>query len=129
VYAVEEQPLPYLVMEFIPGETLQQRLDRTGPLEAVEVVRIGQQIAEGLAAAHGTGLIHRDIKPANILIEAGPHQRVKITNFGLARAADDRVVQRDGQAAGPSLHGSSRGNGPSLGRLNRCLLSALPPTP
>ena len=45
VYAVEEQPLPYLVMEFIPGETLQQRLDRTGPLEAFEAVQIGRQIA------------------------------------------------------------------------------------
>ena len=72
VYAVEEQPLPYLVMEFIPGETLQQRLDRTGPLETAEVLRIGRQIAEGLAAAHATGLIHRDIKPGNILLEDGP---------------------------------------------------------
>src|SRR5262249_3077252 len=89
VYAVEEAPLPYLVMEFVPGETLQQRLDRVGPLEVAEVVRLGRQIAEGLAAAHGTGLIHRDVKPANILIEAGPDQCVKLTDFGLARAADD----------------------------------------
>ena len=55
VYEVGEQPLPYLVMEFIPGETLQQRLDRTGPLDVAEVLRIGRQIAEGLAAAHATG--------------------------------------------------------------------------
>src|SRR5947207_2718628 len=74
VYAVEEQPLPYLVMEFIPGETLQQRLDRTGPLEAPEIVRLGRQIAEGLAAAHANEFIHRDIKPGNVLIEGG-HQR------------------------------------------------------
>jgi hypothetical protein len=66
VYAVEEHPLPYLVMEFVPGETLQQRLDRTGPLEAAEIVQIGRQIAEGLAAAHATGLIHHDIKPGNL---------------------------------------------------------------
>jgi Leucine-rich repeat (LRR) protein len=103
VYAVEEQPLPYLVMEFIPGETLQQRLNRTGPLETAEVVRIGRQIAEGLAAAHGTGLIHRDIKPANILIEAGPHQHVKITDFGLARAADDASVSQSGFVAGTPM--------------------------
>src|SRR5262245_9902573 len=70
VYAVEEQPLPYLVMEFIPGETLQQRLDRVGPLETLEIVRISRQIAEGLDAAHARGLIHRDIKPPNILLEA-----------------------------------------------------------
>ena len=71
VYEVGEQPLPYIAMEFIPGETLQQRLDRTGPLDVAEVVRIGRQIAEGLAAAHATDLIHRDIKPGNILLEGG----------------------------------------------------------
>ena len=103
VYAVEEQPLPYLVMEFIPGETLQQRLDRTGPLETAEVLQIGRQIAEGLAAAHGTGLIHRDIKPGNILIEAGPDPHVKITDFGLARAADDASMTQSGTIAGTPM--------------------------
>ncbi len=103
VYAVEEQPLPYIVLEFIPGETLQQRIHRTGPLEAVEVVQIGRQIAEGLAAAHGMGLIHRDIKPGNILIEAGPHQHVKITDFGLARAADDASLTQSGFVAGTPM--------------------------
>ncbi len=103
VYAVEEQPLPYLVMEFIPGETLQQLLDRTGPLETAEVLQIGRQIAEGLAAAHGTGLIHRDVKPGNILIEAGPHKHVKITDFGLARAADDASLTQSGMVAGTPM--------------------------
>jgi serine/threonine protein kinase len=83
VYEVAEQPLPYLAMEFIPGETLQQRLDRVGPLDVPEVLRIGRQIAEGLAAAHATDLIHRDIKPGNVLLEGGQH-KVKITDFGLA---------------------------------------------
>ena len=104
VYAVEEQPLPYLVMEFIPGETLQQRLDRTGPLEAPEIVRLGRQIAEGLAAAHATGLIHRDIKPGNVLIEGGPQRRVKITDFGLARAADDASLTQSGVLAGTPMY-------------------------
>jgi eukaryotic-like serine/threonine-protein kinase len=103
VYAVEEQPLPYLVMEFIPGETLQQRLKRTGPMGTAEVVQIGRQIAEGLAAAHGLGLIHRDIKPGNILLEAGPHPRVKITDFGLARAADDASLTQSGIVAGTPM--------------------------
>jgi serine/threonine protein kinase len=104
VHAVEEEPLPYLVMEFIPGETLQQRLDRLGPLEVPEVIRLGRQIAEGLAAAHDTGLIHRDVKPANILIEAGPHPHVKITDFGLARAADDASSTQSGFIAGTPLY-------------------------
>lgn len=104
VYAVEEQPLPFLVMEFIPGETLQQRLDRVGPLDAVETAQIGRQIAEGLAAAHRTGLIHRDIKPANILLDSGTHLRVKITDFGLARAADDASVTQSGIIAGTPMY-------------------------
>ena len=101
VYAVEEQPLPYLVMEYVPGETLQQRLDRRGPLEPAEIVAIGRQIAEGLAAAHATNLIHRDIKPANILLENG---RVKITDFGLARAADDASLTQSGVMAGTPMY-------------------------
>jgi serine/threonine protein kinase len=104
VHAVEEQPLPYLVMEFIPGETLQQRLDRTGPLEVAEVLRIGRQVAEGLAAAHAQGLIHRDIKPANVLLEGGPRQQVKLTDFGLARAADDASLSQSGAVAGTPMY-------------------------
>jgi WD40 repeat protein len=104
VHAVEEQPLPYLVMEFVPGETLQQILDRTGPLDVPEVLRIGRQIAEGLAAAHETGLIHRDVKPANVLIEAGPQRRVKLTDFGLARTADDASITQSGLVAGTPLY-------------------------
>ncbi len=103
IYAVEEQPLPYLVMEFIPGETLQQRLDRTGPLDTAEVVQLGRQIAEGLAAAHGQGLIHRDIKPGNILLEACPHPRARITDFGLARAADDASLTQSGMVSGTPM--------------------------
>ncbi len=56
VYEVGKRPLPYIAMEFIPGETLQQRLDRTGPVDVVELVRIGRQIAEGLVTAHATDL-------------------------------------------------------------------------
>ncbi len=104
VHAVEEQPLPHLVMEFVPGETLQQRMDRTGPLELAEVIGIGRQIAEGLAAAHGQGLIHRDIKPSNILVNGGPNPTVKITDFGLARAADDASLTRSGVVAGTPMY-------------------------
>jgi serine/threonine protein kinase/WD40 repeat protein len=103
VHEVQEEPLPYLVMEFIPGETLQQLLDRTGPLDVPEVLRIGQQIAEGLAAAHAMGLIHRDVKPANVLLES-PQRRVKLTDFGLARAADDATISQSGLVAGTPMY-------------------------
>ena len=103
VHEVAEQPLPYLAMEFIPGETLQQKLDRVGPLEVPEVLRIARQIAEGLAAAHATDLIHRDIKPGNVLLEGG-HQKVKITDFGLARAADDASISQSGIIAGTPMY-------------------------
>jgi hypothetical protein len=104
IYAVEEQPLPYLVMEHIPGKTLQQKLDQTGPLELADVLSIGQQIARGLAAAHEQGLIHRDIKPGNILLENRIEQKVKITDFGLARAADDASLSQSGVVAGTPLY-------------------------
>lgn len=104
IYAVEEQPLPYLVMEYIPGKTLQQRLDDAGPLAVADVLRMGRQIAEGLAAAGAQGLIHRDIKPGNILLEAGVQERVKITDFGLARAADDASLTQSSVIAGTPLY-------------------------
>src|SRR5262249_3623607 len=89
IYAVDEfRGLPYLVMPLITGESLQDRLDRCGPLKPPEILRIGRQVAIGPAAAHAQGLIHRDIKPSNILVENGV-ERVKITDFGLARTVDD----------------------------------------
>jgi len=95
----EADGLPYLVMQYVAGESLQARLDRIGPLEVTEVVRIGMQTAAGLAAAHAQGLIHRDIKPANLLLENGL-ARVKISDFGLARMVDDVQLTRDGVVAG-----------------------------
>jgi serine/threonine protein kinase/endonuclease YncB( thermonuclease family) len=103
IHAIEEQPIPFLVMEYVAGETLQQRLDRVGPLDPLEVLRIGVQIAHGLAAAHAMGKIHRDIKPANILLENGV-DRVKITDFGLARAADDASLTQSGLIAGTPMY-------------------------
>lgn len=104
VYSVEEQPLPYLVMEFIDGQTLKQKLDSTGPLEAPEALHLARQIASGLAAAHAMGLIHRDIKPGNILLEQGAEQKVKITDFGLARAADDASMTQTGVVSGTPMY-------------------------
>lgn len=104
VFAVEEKPLPYLVMEYIPGRTLQQRLNERGPLDVPTVLRLGRQIAEGLAAAHAQDLIHRDIKPGNILLETNVQDRVKISDFGLARAADDASLTQSGTIAGTPMY-------------------------
>jgi hypothetical protein len=100
IHAVEEaNGLPYLVMEYVAGVSLQERLDRTGPLQLKEVLRIGMQAAVGLAAAHKQGLVHRDVKPANILLENGV-ERVKLTDFGLARAVADASLTQSGVVAG-----------------------------
>jgi WD40 repeat protein len=103
IHAVEEKPIPYLVMEFIDGPTLQEKLNRKGPLPATEVLRIGYQTAVGLAAAHKQGLIHRDIKPGNILLENGV-ERVKLSDFGLARAIDDASLTQSGVLAGTPMY-------------------------
>ncbi len=96
-------PVPYLVMELIDGGSLETRLRRDGPLPVDEVLRIGVQMARGLAAAHRQNLIHRDIKPSNILLESGS-RRVKLTDFGLARAADDATITLSGLIAGTPLY-------------------------
>lgn len=99
VHAVEDGPPPYMVMQYVAGVSLQQRLDREGPLPLEDVVRIGTQIAQGLAAAHAQGLVHRDVKPANVLLEKGTG-RVKITDFGMARAASDAGLTGTGVVTG-----------------------------
>jgi hypothetical protein len=104
IHAVRDEALiPYLVMEFIDGCNLEVLLRKGGSLEVREILRIGIQAASGLAAAHKQGLIHRDVKPANILLENGV-QRVKLTDFGLARAADDASLTQSGLIAGTPLY-------------------------
>ncbi|HKI31480.1 MAG TPA: protein kinase [Gemmataceae bacterium] len=103
IHAVEDDgPIPYLVMQFVAGLSLEDRIKAGGPLELKEVLRIGLQTAAGLAAAHAQGLVHRDVKPGNILLENGV-QRVKITDFGLARAVDDASLTQSGVIAGTPM--------------------------
>jgi serine/threonine protein kinase len=104
IHEVHDQASPpYLVMEFIDGMSLQDKLDRQGPLAVPEILRIGLQMAEALCAAHKQGLVHRDIKPANVLLENGV-ERVKITDFGLARAIDDASLTQSGTVAGTPMY-------------------------
>jgi eukaryotic-like serine/threonine-protein kinase len=90
----------YLVMPFLQGEALSDRLKREGRLRPAEVIRICREVAEGLQAAHGHGLIHRDIKPSNIWLD--PRGKVKLLDFGLVRAAGDgdMSLSQSGQVVG-----------------------------
>jgi len=112
IHAVDSAgEMPYLVMPFIDGISLQECIDREAPLELEKILRISIQIAAGLAAAHAQGLVHRDIKPANILLENGV-QRVLITDFGLARAVDDASFTRSCFIAGtPEYMAPEQANG------------------
>ncbi|MEZ5966252.1 MAG: protein kinase [Planctomycetota bacterium] len=100
VHAVDEhRGLPYLVMQYAAGGSLQQRINQRGPLDTCEVVRIGMQVARGLAEAHKQGIVHRDVKPANVMLE-DQVERAMVTDFGLARVADEAAMTRSGVIAG-----------------------------
>ena len=100
IFAVDEyRGLPFLVMQYIPGGSLLQRIEGQGPLSTTEVVRLGMQIAKGLAAAHEQGIVHRDVKPANVMLESKV-DRAMVSDFGLARVADEAAMTRSGVIAG-----------------------------
>ena len=94
----EEDGSAYLVMELVPGEALSSVLDREKILPATKVLHIVAQTAAALHAAHQAGLVHRDIKPGNLLIT--PDGAVKITDFGIARLADQVPLTATGQVMG-----------------------------
>ncbi|AYF97852.1 protein kinase domain-containing protein [Protaetiibacter intestinalis] len=94
----EEDGSAYLVMELVPGEALSTVLEREKVLSTDRVLDIVAQTASALQAAHSAGLVHRDIKPGNLLIT--PDGRVKITDFGIARIADQVPLTATGQVMG-----------------------------
>jgi serine/threonine protein kinase len=126
IYQVgEDRGIPFLAMKLLQGESLEARLNRSGGrLPLPEVLRIGREIAEGLAAAHDKGLIHRDIKPANIWLEED-RKRVKIIDFGLARGKDsDAQFTQAGAVIGtPSYMAPEQANGTEVDA--RCDLFSL----
>lgn len=101
VHAVEEtaEGVPFIVMEYIPGPSLGELLRQRTRLAPHEAAELAAQAAEGLAAAHEAGLIHRDIKPANMLVDPATG-RLRIVDFGLARAADASNTLVDGSVIG-----------------------------
>jgi serine/threonine protein kinase len=102
-HGVDQQGLPYLVMEYLGGDSLSQRVDEKGPLAPGDVVTLVEQVARALTEAHARGVTHRDIKPDNILlVEDADRERsftVKLIDFGLA---DPESTRRDkpGEIAG-----------------------------
>ncbi len=95
-----DEATPYLVLEFIDGPSLAERIRESGPLDPRTAARVIAEVGEGIAAAHAAGLVHRDVKPANILIDSASG-RARIGDFGLARVADDEGnLTQDGSVAG-----------------------------
>jgi Leucine-rich repeat (LRR) protein/tRNA A-37 threonylcarbamoyl transferase component Bud32 len=106
IYQVgEERGIPFLAMPLLKGQSLNDCLQRPGPLPLADVLRLGRQIALGLAAAHERGLVHRDIKPANLWLEPEQGGRIKVLDFGLARPiADDAHLTEQGVIVGTPSH-------------------------
>jgi serine/threonine-protein kinase len=88
-----EDNVPYMLMEFLEGESLATRLDRVRPLDVAQAVEIASQTASALAAAHSKGIVHRDLKPDNLFLVpdemVGAGERVKVLDFGIAKLRDD----------------------------------------
>jgi eukaryotic-like serine/threonine-protein kinase len=93
---------PYMVLEYLPGGTLEDRLTGGKPLPDDETERYATEIAAGLAHAHERGLVHRDLKPANILFDA--EGRAKIADFGIARMGDDGTLTEAGTVLGTASY-------------------------
>jgi eukaryotic-like serine/threonine-protein kinase len=96
--AGEDGGYPYIVFEYVPGETLKARIDSVGLLPLDEAAAYAIEIGRGLAAAHAQKLIHRDVKPQNVLIDA--EGRAKVTDFGIARSLESDGLTKTGRVLG-----------------------------
>jgi serine/threonine-protein kinase len=96
--AGEDEGRPYIVFEYIEGETLKERIRRLGPLPIPEAVAYAIEIARALGAAHARHIVHRDVKPQNVLIDE--EGSAKVTDFGIARTLDEEGLTADGRVIG-----------------------------
>ena len=133
--AGEDGGYPYIVFEYVPGETLKARIDSVGRLPLDEAAAYAIEIGRGLAAAHAQRLIHRDVKPQNVLIDA--EGRAKVTDFGIARSLESDGLTKTGRVLGTTDYVSpeqamghevdSRSDIYSLGVLLYEMLTGEPP--
>src|SRR6266576_347807 len=96
--AGEDAGTPFIVFEYVEGETLKERIRRFGRLPIPEAIAYAIEIARALGAAHERGIVHRDIKPQNVLID--PEGSAKVTDFGIARSLADEGLTADGRVLG-----------------------------
>ena len=96
--AGEDGGRPYIVFEYVDGETLKQRIDRLGRLPLDEAAAYSIEVGRGLAAAHARRLVHRDVKPQNVLIDS--EGRAKVTDFGIARELEQDGLTKTGRVLG-----------------------------
>ncbi len=94
----EDQGRPYIVLEYVEGETLKERIRRHGELDVAEAVAYAIEIARALGCAHARHIVHRDVKPQNVLIDE--EGSAKVTDFGIARSLDDDGLTADGRVLG-----------------------------
>jgi hypothetical protein len=100
----EDDGVAYIVMELVHGITLRQLIDRDGAVPVGDAAAITYQVADALSVAHARGLVHRDVKPGNVLVQ--PDGRVKVTDFGIAKAADSggEELTRTGMVVGTARY-------------------------
>ena len=96
--AGEDDGRPYIVFEYVEGETLKQRVSRLGALEATEALAYAIEVSQALEVAHDRGMVHRDVKPQNVLIESGG--QAKLTDFGISRQLDEEGMTAEGKVVG-----------------------------
>ena len=96
--AGEDNGRPYIVLEYVQGETLKQRISRVGALDATEALAYALEVAQGLAVAHEREMVHRDVKPQNVLIDSTG--RAKLTDFGISRQLKEEGVTATGKVIG-----------------------------
>src|SRR3954454_8796218 len=96
--AGEDDGMPYIVFEYVEGETLKERTRRQARLPISEAVAYAIEVARALGAAHERGIVHRDVKPQNVLIDEDG--TAKVTDFGIARTLDQEGLTADGRVLG-----------------------------